>query len=481
MKIFQALILAGVAVLQVDAETCNADWSATCSDDTTTVVTTTDDCTAGTSTACTEDDCCLCPDGYTDTDADAATVTCAIDATKCLSHTCTVTDEVQIQDAATTACTDDTCTDAQCCEAEACSVANACGDNQDCTTEDDNTATCTCMDGYIDDNADGDAATVVCDMDATKCLSHTCTVTDEVQIQDAATTACTDDTCTDAQCCEAEACSVANACGDNQDCTTEDDNTATCTCMDGYIDDNADGDAATVVCDMDDTKCLSHTCTVDGEIHISAAATTDCAEGGCADADCCIADPCAVDDVCGDNQDCAVADDNTASCTCMDGYVDDNADGDAATVVCEMDGDDDEDMCPTEMAACEANTTCAACMTAGDAYMEDETCVVESELETCQDYADMYCCLAGGEDGEDECRTNSLMLAYTNCMIEEYEVESCTLVDLCDASATAAPTPAPVTSGTSSFFSRSSPGTAVFGAVATGIAGFLFTAVEGLL
>ncbi|CBN77536.1 expressed unknown protein [Ectocarpus siliculosus] len=393
MKIFQALVLAGVAVLQVDAETCNADWSATCSDATTTVATTTDDCT-GTAAACTEDDCCY---------------------TKCLSHTCTVTDEVQIQDAATTACTDDTCTDAQCCEAD------------------------------------------------TKCLSHTCTVTDEVQIQDAATTACTDDTCTDAQCCEAEACSVATACGDNQDCTAEDDNTATCTCMDGYIDDNADGDAATVVCDLD------------------AAATTDCAEGGCADADCCIADPCAVDDVCGDNQDCAVADDNTASCTCMDGYVDDNADGDAATVVCEMDGDDDEDICPTEMAACEANTACAACMTAGDAYMEDETCVVESELETCQDYADMYCCYAGGEDGEDECRTNSLMLAYTNCMVEEYEVESCTLIDLCDASATVAPTPAPVTSGTSSFFSRSSPGTAVFGAVATGIAGFLFTAVEGLL
>ncbi|CAN0455989.1 unnamed protein product [Ectocarpus sp. 8 AP-2014] len=139
------------------------------------------------------------------------------------------------------------------------------------------------MDGYIDDNADGDAATVVCALDDTKCLSYTCT--DGVQIQDAATTACTDDTCTDDQCCEAEACSVADACGDNQDCTTEDDNTATCTCMDGYIDDNADGDAATVVCALDDTKCLSHTCT-DG-VHISAAATTACTDDTCTDDQCC--------------------------------------------------------------------------------------------------------------------------------------------------------------------------------------------------
>ncbi|CAN0480610.1 unnamed protein product [Ectocarpus sp. 12 AP-2014] len=73
------------------------------------------------------------------------------------------------------------------------------------------------------------------------------------------------------------------------------------------------------------------------------------------------------------------------------------------------------------------------------------------------------------------------MLAYANCLIDENEVESCTLIDLCDTSATVAPTPAPVTSGTSSFFSRSSPGAAVFGAIATGVAGFLFTAAEGLL
>lgn len=54
-------------------------------------------------------------------------------------------------------------------------------------------------------------------------------------------------------------------------------------------------------------------------------------------------------------------------------------------------------------------------MTAGDAYMEDETtCVVESEPETCQEFADIYCCFAGGEDGEDECRTDSLILAFVS-------------------------------------------------------------------
>ncbi|CAN0302469.1 unnamed protein product [Ectocarpus sp. 12 AP-2014] len=230
----------------------------------------------------------------------------------------------------------------------------------------------------------------------------------------------------------ADPCAVDDVCGDNQDCAVADDDTASCTCMDGYVDDG-DDNAATLTCELDDTKCLSHTCTADGAVQIQDAATTDCADSGCTDADCC------------------------------------------------EDGSGDEDTCSTEAAACEANTACAACMTAGDVYMEDGTCVVESEPETCQDLADIYCCNAGGEDGEDECRTNSLMLAYANCLIEENEVESCTLIDLCDTSATVAPTPAPVTSGASSFFSRSSPGAAVFGAIATGVAGFLFTAAEGLL
>ncbi|CAB1121253.1 unnamed protein product [Ectocarpus sp. CCAP 1310/34] len=345
MKIFEALMLAAVAVLQVNADTCSDNWASPCSDNSTTVAATNSSCT-GTANACTEDDCCLCPDGYIDSDTATANVTCAIEEvdTMCLSHNCTVTNEVQIQDAATTLCTNGTCTDEQCCEAEACSVTDACGENQDCTTQNDNTAACTCTDGYNDDNEDG-----VCDLNDTMCLSHNCTVTNEVQIQDAATTLCTNGTCTDEQCCEAD------------------------------------------------------------------------------------------------------------------------------------DGGGDVDVCSTEKAACEANTACAACITAGDAYMEDGSCVVESEPETCQDFADMYCCYAGGVDGEDECRTNSLILAYTNCLIEENEVESCTLIDLCDTSATVAPTPAPVTSGTSSFFSRSSPGAAVFGAVATGIVGFLFTAAEGLL
>ncbi|CAN0456637.1 unnamed protein product, partial [Ectocarpus sp. 12 AP-2014] len=282
MKIFQALMLAAVAVLHVDAETCTNDWTATCSDDSTSANATGEACT-GTSAECTEDDCCLCPDGYTDSNADAATVTCVIDDTKCLSHTCA--DGVRIQDAATTDCADSGCADAECCEAEACSAANACGDNQDCATEADNTATCTCTDGYIDNNTDGDAATVVCELDDTKCLSHTCTVNGEIHISAAATTDCADSGCADADCCMADPCAVDDVCGDNQDCAVADDDTASCTCMDGYIDNNADGDAATVVCELDDTKCLSHTC-ADG-VRIQDAATTDCADSGCADAECC--------------------------------------------------------------------------------------------------------------------------------------------------------------------------------------------------
>ncbi|CAM9311198.1 unnamed protein product [Ectocarpus sp. 4 AP-2014] len=482
MKIFQALILAAVAVLQVDAETCSANWETTCSDETTTVATTETACT-GADTACTEDDCCLCPDGYTDSD-ESATVTCAIDDTKCLSHTCTVDGEIQISAAATTDCTDGTCTDAQCCIADPCAVDNVCGDYQDCTVADDDTASCTCTDGYVDDG-DENTATLTCELDDTKCLSHTCTVDDEIQISAAATTDCTDGTCTDAQCCEAGPCAVDNVCGDYQDCTVADDDTASCTCTDGYVDDG-DENTATLTCELDDTKCLSHTCTVDDEVLIDDAATTDCTDGTCTDAQCCEAETPALSTF--SIEFCGVEPLLLTSITTPKLWNDAKARNVPRRVHCVVpvarfdNGDGDEDMCSTEQAACEANTACAACMTAGEAYMEDETtCVVESEPESCQDFADMYCCFAGGADGEEECRTDSLMLAYTNCLIGENEVESCTLIDLCDTSATVGPTPAPVTSGSSSFFLRSSPGAAVFGAVATGIAGFLFTAAEGLL
>ncbi|CAM9405912.1 unnamed protein product [Ectocarpus fasciculatus] len=339
-----------------------------------------------------------------------------------------------------------------------------------------------CMDGYEDDGDANDITT--CQLNASKCLSHECTVTDNVQISAAATTACADAGCADAECCIADPCMVADVCGDYQECALADDDTADCTCMDGYV---VDADAATLTCVVDASKCDTHACTETDNVQISAAATTACADAGCADAECCEVGECEVP--CLAQRGVAICFSSTTSYPHWETPTDNECSRVKTGVTCyDGSGDGDgSDACATERAACEADTACAACMTAADANLEGDTCTDTTADMDCEGHADHYCCMVGGEDDEDACRTDSLLVDFVNCMLEE-EVESCTLVDLCDASATVAPTPttvaptpAPVTSGTSSFFSRSSPGAAVFGAVATGIAGFLFTAVEGLL
>lgn len=57
-------------------------------------------------------------------------------------------------------------------------------------------------------------------------------------------------------------------------------------------------------------------------------------------------------------------------------------------------------------------------MTAGDALVDAGTCTMATENPDCEEYAEYYCCVAGGEDDEDECPTDPLMLDY----ISKFEV-----------------------------------------------------------